>query len=109
MSDHMQVLGHPNCLVFVTRDASGTPSQEYRTLFLQRAAQGAACSGSRCVVSAAHTDADIDHTIQAVADALPAYAKAVELGTASGLFDGRPVAPALRPRAAPRRRPVPAR
>ena len=105
MGDHLQVLGHPNCLVFVTRDASGTPSQEYRTLFLSELLKGGVL-GQSLVVSAAHSDADIDHTIQAVADALPAYAKAVELGTASGLFDGRPVAPALRARAAPRRRPV---
>jgi glutamate-1-semialdehyde 2,1-aminomutase len=60
--------------------------------------------GQSFVISAAHTDADLDRTIQAVSDALPTYRKAVELGSTAGLLEGRPVAPALRPRAAPRRR-----
>ncbi len=105
LREYVEVVGHPSCLVFATRDASGTPSQEYRTLFLSELLKGGVL-GQSFVVSAAHADAEIDHTIQAVADALPAYAKAIEIGTASGLFEGRPVAPALRPWAAPRGRQV---
>ncbi|HEY2224360.1 MAG TPA: glutamate-1-semialdehyde 2,1-aminomutase, partial [Actinomycetospora sp.] len=103
MREYVEVAGHPNCLVFLTRDPSGAPSQEYRTLFLGELLKSGIL-GQSFVISAAHTDTDVEQTIQAVADALPVYGKAIELGSASGLLEGRPVAPALRPHAAPRRR-----
>ncbi|MDT7745972.1 MAG: glutamate-semialdehyde -aminomutase [Actinomycetota bacterium] len=103
MSAYLEVAGHPSCLVFLTRDSTGAPSQEHRTLFLGELLKGGVL-GQSFVISAAHTDADVDRTIQAVADALPIYRKAIELGSTSGLLEGRPVAPALRPQAAPRRR-----
>ncbi len=34
LSDHLEVAGHPACLVFLTRDGEGRPSQPMRTLFL---------------------------------------------------------------------------
>jgi len=59
--------------------------------------------GQSLVISAAHTDADIEQTIQAAAGALQVYARAVEAGTTDGFLDGRPVAPAMREFAEPRR------
>ncbi|HEY2194950.1 MAG TPA: glutamate-1-semialdehyde 2,1-aminomutase [Actinomycetospora sp.] len=103
LAEYLDVAGHPSCLVFRTRDADGLPSQEYRTLFLAELLRGGVL-GQSFVVSAAHTEADVDLTVEAVAAALPTYAKAVELGTTDGLLEGRPVAPALRPHAGPRRR-----
>lgn len=103
LTEYLDVAGHPSCLVFRTRDADGLPSQEYRTLFLAGLLRGGVL-GQSFVVSAAHTGADVDLTVEAVAAALPTYAKAVELGTTDGLLEGRPVAPALRPHAEPRRR-----
>jgi glutamate-1-semialdehyde 2,1-aminomutase len=55
------------------------------------------------VISAAHTDADLDQTIEAAAGALEVYAKAIEAGSTDGLLMGRPVAPAMREFAEPRR------
>jgi glutamate-1-semialdehyde 2,1-aminomutase len=103
LSEHLDVAGHPSCLVFRTRDADGLPSQAYRTLFLAELLRGGVL-GQSFVVSAAHTAADVDLTVQAVSDALPTYARAIEAGTTDGLLRGRPVAPALRPHAMPRRR-----
>lgn len=103
LQDHLRVAGHPNCLVFLTRGPDGLPSQEYRTLFLAELLRGGVL-GQSFVVSAAHTDADVDQTVQAVADALPTYRKAIEHGSTAGLLEGRPVAPALRTHATPRRR-----
>ncbi|MEJ2868895.1 glutamate-1-semialdehyde 2,1-aminomutase [Actinomycetospora sp. OC33-EN08] len=103
LEEHLRVAGHPNCLVFLTRGPDGTPSQEFRTLFLAELLRGGVL-GQSFVVSAAHTDADVDQTVQAVADALPTYRKALEHGSTAGLLEGRPVAPALRTHAAPRRR-----
>ena len=102
LSDHLTVTGRPSCLVFVTRDAQGAPSQAYRTLFMQELLRRGVL-GQSFVTSAAHDDEAIDHTIAAVRDALPVYRFAIEAGDVAGLLQGRPVAPALRRTAAPRR------
>lgn len=102
MSDFIEVLGRPSCLVFATRDPSGRPSQEFRTLFLQELIDHAVL-GQSFVVSAAHSDTDVDATIEAVRGAIPLYRQAIEAGSVEGLLRGRPVAPALRRLAAPRR------
>ncbi|WP_019931303.1 glutamate-1-semialdehyde 2,1-aminomutase [Nocardia sp. BMG111209] len=101
IADHLQVLGRPSCLIFVTRDAEGLPAQPFRTLFLQEILERGVL-GQSFVTSAAHTDADIDRTIEACRPAAEIYSRAVEQGTVEGLLRGRPVAPALRARAAPR-------
>jgi glutamate-1-semialdehyde 2,1-aminomutase len=101
VADHFAVIGRPSCLVFTTKDAAGAPSQEMRTLFLQELLRrGILCQSF--VVSAAHTPGDIARTVEAVADALRVYRKALEDGP-DGFLTGRPVAPALRSHAAPRR------
>jgi glutamate-1-semialdehyde 2,1-aminomutase len=102
LSGFVTVSGHPACLVFGTRDPSGTPSQPFRTLFLQELLRRGVLAQS-FVISAAHTDVDVDRTVEAVAGALPVYAAALDAGTTDGLLAGRPVAPALRATAAPRR------
>ncbi|MCD9198978.1 glutamate-1-semialdehyde 2,1-aminomutase [Aeromicrobium wangtongii] len=98
------VSGRPSCLVFGTRDPDGRPSQAWRTLFLQELIAGGVL-GQSFVTSAAHTAADVDHTIDVVADACAVYRKAAEAGSVEGLLRGRPVAPAVRRTAAPRRLP----
>ena len=103
LEDHLAVRGHPACAVFTTRDHLGEPSQAFRTLFMAELLRGGVL-GQSFVLSAAHTAADIDQTVEAVADALPVYRKALELGSVETLLEGRPVAPALRRFAAPRRR-----
>ncbi|NLV79126.1 MAG: hypothetical protein GXY65_07245, partial [Rhodococcus sp.] len=92
----------PSCLIFVTRGPDGAPSQEFRTLFLQELLVRGVL-GQSFVVSAAHTDTDLDETVDAVRGALLVYRRALESGSVTGLLHGRPVAPALRARAAPRR------
>lgn len=99
---HVQTLGRPSCLVFTTRDADGNPSQPFRTLLLQELLRRGVL-GQSFVISAAHTVEDVDATIEAVAEALVVYRRALEQGSTDGLLHSRPVAPALRPFAAPRR------
>ncbi|MFH5206875.1 glutamate-1-semialdehyde 2,1-aminomutase [Antrihabitans sp. NCIMB 15449] len=98
---HLEVIGRPSCAVFVTRDPDGSPSQAFRTLFLQELLDRGVL-GQSFVVSAAHTDADIEHTIEASRQAMFVYRQALEKGSVAGLLRGRPVAPALRRLAAPR-------
>ncbi|PVZ08006.1 glutamate-1-semialdehyde 2,1-aminomutase [Actinomycetospora cinnamomea] len=101
LADHVDVVGHPACLVFRTRDGDGRPSQEMRTVFLAELLRRGVL-GQSFVISAAHTDTDVEQTVAAVEAALPTYERALTHGAAS-VLDGRPVAPALRATAAPRR------
>ncbi|WP_138735714.1 glutamate-1-semialdehyde 2,1-aminomutase [Modestobacter excelsi] len=105
IADHFAVVGRPSCEVFVTRDHLGRPSQEFRTLFLQEMLERGIL-GQSFVISAAHTDDDVDRTVEAVSESLTVYAKALDAGSTAGLLRGRPVAPALRRLAAPRRIPA---
>lgn len=102
LADHVTVSGRPSCLVFGTRDPAGEPSQAWRTLFLQELVRHGVL-GQSFIVSAAHTDADVDHTIAAVEQACAVYRAALDTGSVDGFLQGRPVAPALRAKAAPRR------
>lgn len=101
LDSYLLLAGRPSCLTFVTRDPHGNPSQGYRTLFLQELLRRGVL-GQSFVTSAAHTDHDIEETVEAVRGALPIYRRAIECGTTDGLLEGRPVAPALRRHAAPR-------
>nr|WP_246305227.1 glutamate-1-semialdehyde 2,1-aminomutase [Nocardioides marinisabuli] len=102
LGEHLVLHGRPASMVFATLDAQGRPCQAMRTLFLQELLRHGVLAQS-FVVSAAHTDDDLDLAAGAVRHALPVYARALEQGGVDGLLDGRPVAPALRPLAAPRR------
>jgi glutamate-1-semialdehyde 2,1-aminomutase len=102
LADYVQLKGRASCLTFATKDAEKSPSQAYRTLFLQELLQrGVLCQSF--VTSAAHTDRDIEQTVAAVRAALTPYRWAIERGSVDGL-----VAPAIRPFAAPRRIDIPA-
>ncbi|GFG54432.1 glutamate-1-semialdehyde 2,1-aminomutase [Mycolicibacterium agri] len=102
LADYLQLIGRSSCLTFVTRDAHGRPSQAYRTLFLQELLRHGVL-GQSFVTSAAHTDSDVERTVAAIRIALPLYRRAIERGSVAGLLEGRPVAPAIRQFAAPRR------
>jgi glutamate-1-semialdehyde 2,1-aminomutase len=73
-----------------------------RTLFLQEILRRGVL-GQSYVISAAHTDADVALTVDAARAATMVYRKALETGRPEELFDGRPVAPAHRLLAEPRR------
>jgi glutamate-1-semialdehyde 2,1-aminomutase len=102
LQDYVAVKGRPSCLIFTTYDHGRRPSQAYRTLFLQELLDRGVLAQS-FVISAAHTDADIAQTVAAVTEALDIYGQAIADRTTDGWLRGRPVAPALREFAAPRR------
>jgi glutamate-1-semialdehyde 2,1-aminomutase len=99
---HLSVVGRPSCQVFRTTDADGQPSQAMRTLFLQEILRHGVL-GQSYVISAAHTDADVERTVAAARAAAVTYRKALESGRPEELFTGRAVAPAHRRMAEPRR------
>jgi glutamate-1-semialdehyde 2,1-aminomutase len=94
VQDAFQVTGRPCNLVYVTRDAEGKPSQAFRTLFMQEIIKRGVI-GPSFVISAAHEDADVDRTIEAVGEALEVYRRALGEGVERYLV-GRPVRPSDR-------------
>ena len=94
VADHVGLVGNPTNLLYVTLDRDGKPSQHFRTLFLQELIRGGVLAPS-FVVSYAHQDQDIDRTVDAVADALAVYRRALDDGVERYLV-GRPVKPVFR-------------
>ena len=94
VEDRFEVVGRAPNLIYVACDDSGMPSQAYRTLFLQETIDRGFILPS-LVVSYAHTEADIELTIEAIADALAVYRMALEDGI-DRYLRGRPVQPVMR-------------
>jgi glutamate-1-semialdehyde 2,1-aminomutase len=95
VGDHVVVRGRASNLVFATLDENGQPSQEYRTLFLRRLLAGGVLAPS-FVVSSALDEADIDHTVDVVAQACAEYRKALDAADPTPWLAGRPVKPVFR-------------
>lgn len=92
-----QLAGQPANLVYACRDLDGSPSQIFRTLFLQETIRRGLLAPS-LVVSYSHSDDDIDRTVEAIDGALGVYRRALEDGPEAYLV-GRPVQPVFRRRA----------
>jgi glutamate-1-semialdehyde 2,1-aminomutase len=95
VQEYLYALGRPCNLVFATKGPDHLPSQPFRTLFMQEMIASAVLAPS-FVVSYAHTDDDIDRTIEAVDRAAGVYARALDDGV-SAYLEGRPVKPVFRP------------
>ncbi|MEU4287727.1 glutamate-1-semialdehyde 2,1-aminomutase [Kribbella sp. NPDC026596] len=95
VQDHVVVRGRASNLVFATLDENLAPSQPYRTLFLRELILGGVI-GPSFVVSSALTDADIDRTVEVVAQACAVYRQALDAGDPTEWLGGRPVKPVLR-------------
>ncbi len=95
VGDHVVVRGRASNLVFATLDENRQPSQQYRTLFLRRLLAGGVLAPS-FVVSSALGEADIDHTVEVVAEACAVYRKALDAADPTPWLGGRPVKPVFR-------------
>ncbi|MFJ7206478.1 glutamate-1-semialdehyde 2,1-aminomutase [Streptomyces sp. NPDC098789] len=95
VGDHVLVHGRASNLVFATLGEDMRPSQPYRTLFLRRLLAGGVLAPS-FVVSSALDEADIDHTVDVVAQACALYRKALDAGDPTPWLGGRPVKPVFR-------------
>ncbi len=94
LADHVSVIGPDCCSVYTTRDEAGKPSQPFRTLFLQETMKRGLLMPSS-IVSYAHSDSDIDRTIDGISEALVVYRKALDEGIGKYLV-GAPVKPVFR-------------
>ncbi len=89
VSEYLGIAGRGCNLLYSTHDHEHKPSQPFRTLFMQELIRWGVLAPS-FIVSYAHSDADIDHTIEAVARAAKVYKKALEAGSTDGLLVGAP-------------------
>jgi glutamate-1-semialdehyde 2,1-aminomutase len=79
LEKQFSLTGRPCCLFFNTANAEGVPDPAFRTLFMQEMLARGVLAPS-FVTSYSHTEADIDATIDAVAESLAVYRKALEEG-----------------------------
>lgn len=96
LSRNFDVVGRASNLVYATRDAEGSPSQEFRTLFMQEMVRRGIL-GPSFVLSYSHSDEDIDRTIEATRGALEVYRRGLDDGVGT-VLEGRPVQPVDRRR-----------
>jgi glutamate-1-semialdehyde 2,1-aminomutase len=94
VDEFVRVVGRDCNLAYETRDPDGSPSQPYRTVFMQELVRRGVLAPS-FVVNYSHDDAAIDATVEAVADALIVYRHALEDGYERYL-DGPSVKPVYR-------------
>ena len=88
LSDYVKIVGKPCCLFYATLDSNKSPSQAFRSLFLQETIRHGVLMPS-LVVSYSHTDEDIDRTLAAIDAALAVYQRALDEGVEHHLV-GRP-------------------
>ncbi len=86
--------GPPIYMNYVTRDASGTPSMEFRTLFAQEMARNGVLM-SWIAVSLSHGETELQMTLEAARKALQIYARALNDGI-GGYLEGPAVKPVFR-------------
>ena len=91
---HFALAGRDCALLYSTLDTEGRPSQAFRTLFLQELVRGGVLAPS-FMVGCAHTDADIDRTVEIVKRALSVYRDALE-GGVQRFLEGPAVKPVYR-------------
>jgi glutamate-1-semialdehyde 2,1-aminomutase len=94
LEDFFEISGRPCNLVFATFDRSQERSQSFRALFMQELIRRGVL-GPSFVLSYSHSDADIQHTAEAVYGAHTVYRKALDEGVDKYL-EGRPVKPVYR-------------
>jgi glutamate-1-semialdehyde 2,1-aminomutase len=91
---HVDLVSRDCNLLFGTRDADKRPSQMFRTLFMQEMINRGVVAPS-FVVSYSHSEQDIDRTVEAAAEALRIYRRALADGPES-YIKGRSVKPVFR-------------
>ncbi len=94
LDEYVEIIGHPCCLLYATRDREKNLSQAMRTLLLQEMIRRGVLMPS-LVVGYAHTDVDIERTLTAFDRALRVYKQALETDVSRFLV-GRPSEPVMR-------------
>ena len=92
--EKVTIIGPTCCSAYTTHDQNNSPSQPFRTLFLQETLKRGLLMPST-VISYSHSDADIEETVEKIHETLVVYKKALKEGVDKYL-EGRPVKPVWR-------------
>lgn len=93
---YLQLLGYPCLFVLLCRDATGEPSDAFRTLMMQEMIARGVLFQGLFYPTWSHQQYEIDHIIMAFDESCAIYRKAIDLGTADSLLIGRPAKPVFR-------------
>jgi glutamate-1-semialdehyde 2,1-aminomutase len=94
LEDYFGVIGRGCNMVYFTKDQDKKSSQPFRTLFFQETMKRGLLIPN-LIVSFAHSDKDIDQTVESIAGALYVYRRAIDEGVDKYLI-GRSVKPVIR-------------
>lgn len=89
LSQQVQALGQPCCLIYTTRDAAGQHSAALRTLFLQETMRRGLLMPS-LIVNYSHTEAIIAQVLERLHEVLGVYRRALDEGVEKYVV-GQPV------------------
>jgi glutamate-1-semialdehyde aminotransferase/spore coat polysaccharide biosynthesis protein SpsF (cytidylyltransferase family) len=92
----VDLIGHPPRSAFVFK-TDGQVDMELRGLFLQETVRRGILFGGPVFVTWAHEDADLDYTVEVVAQALGVLREAVETDSVAARLDGPPPGVVFRP------------
>ncbi|MEO8097279.1 MAG: aminotransferase class III-fold pyridoxal phosphate-dependent enzyme [Acidobacteriota bacterium] len=86
-----ECIGYPPRTALTFRDSSGSDSLLYKSIFQQEVLARGVLSGGYHFLTAAHSDADIDHTLRSYGCALRALRTAIDSGDPASHLRGKPV------------------
>jgi glutamate-1-semialdehyde aminotransferase/spore coat polysaccharide biosynthesis protein SpsF (cytidylyltransferase family) len=90
--------GNPPRSGLVFQDGEGRESSELKTLFMQETVKRGVLFGGPVFISYSHSDADIRHTIDAVAEAFRVMRRAIDGGSVGVFLEGEVAGTVFRPR-----------
>jgi glutamate-1-semialdehyde 2,1-aminomutase len=92
------VPGNPPRSGLIFRDGSGRESPDLKSLFLQETVKRGILFGGPVYISLSHTDADIERTVEASAEAIKIVRKAVDSGGVDSFMEGKKIGTVYRTR-----------
>ncbi len=77
-------------------DSSGEPSRVFQSLFQQEIVRRGILSRAGMMISAAHSESDIDRTLIVISEALEVVSLAIKNNTVLEQLDGKVIQPVIR-------------
>lgn len=96
LEKHIEIVGYPVLPSIVCKDASGSVSMAYRTLFLQEMIRRGLLFQGLFTFAHLHGDSEIDYTLEAFRESCKVYERAIVKGSTEGLLVGEAVKPVFR-------------
>lgn len=96
LSQYVKITGHKYLPLMLFKDSNGEDSLGYKTLFMQEIIRRNILFQGMFVAAFQHSQTEIDYTLNAIAESLDVYAKAIEAKSVNGFLQGDPIKPVFR-------------